>query len=388
MHKTQSLYDASLIRAALWDSFKRLSPRYQIKNPVMFVVWLGSVLTSGLFIQALVGTGRGLRGLHPRRFRLAVVHRAVRQFRRGHGRRPRQGPGRGLARAAPDGVGEEAATASSRFTVVHRAFRRPAARRRGAGPGRRCDPRRRRGDRRRGLGGRVGHHRRIGAGDPRVGRRFLRRHRRHPGAVRLGGDARDGQSGRDLSRPHDRHGGGGQAPEDPQRDRADHPAGGADARLPHGHRDPAAVLAVQCGGGPCGHADHGYCADRAAGVSDPHHHRRAALGHRNSRHGPHDGKKCHCHLGTGGGGGRRRGRAAAGQDRHHHPGQPAGGRFRSGAGCAPGRAYRGRDARLDRRRDSGRPLDRDPRQGKARRSRAATSMPRARASCTSPPRRA
>ena len=156
----------------------------------------------------------------------------------------------------------------------------------------------------------------------------------------------DGQSGRDLPRPHDRHGGSGQAPEDPQRDCADHPAGGADTCIPYGHRDPSSVLALQRGRSSCGYADRGYCADRAAGLPDPHHHRRAALGHRNSRHGPHDGKKCHCHIGAGGGSGRRRGRAAAGQDRHHHPGQPPGGRFRSGAGCAPGRAHRGRDACL------------------------------------------
>ncbi len=62
MHKTQSLYDPSLMRTALWDSLKRLSPRHQIKNPVMFVVWLGSVLTSGLFIQALVGQGEASAG--------------------------------------------------------------------------------------------------------------------------------------------------------------------------------------------------------------------------------------------------------------------------------------------------------------------------------------
>ncbi|MGA7178953.1 MAG: potassium-transporting ATPase subunit KdpB [Thiobacillaceae bacterium] len=62
MLKTQSLYDASLVQAAVWASFKRLSPRYQIKNPVMFVVWLGSVLTTGLFVQALVGQGEGSAG--------------------------------------------------------------------------------------------------------------------------------------------------------------------------------------------------------------------------------------------------------------------------------------------------------------------------------------
>ncbi|MGO9446397.1 MAG: potassium-transporting ATPase subunit KdpB [Thiobacillaceae bacterium] len=62
MHKTQSIYDPSLIQSALWESIKRLSPRYQIKNPVMFVVWLGSVLTSGLFLQALLGHGEASAG--------------------------------------------------------------------------------------------------------------------------------------------------------------------------------------------------------------------------------------------------------------------------------------------------------------------------------------
>ena len=62
MHKTQTLYDATLLKAAAWDSVKRLSPRHQVKNPVMFVVWLGSLLTSGLFIQALLGQGEAPTG--------------------------------------------------------------------------------------------------------------------------------------------------------------------------------------------------------------------------------------------------------------------------------------------------------------------------------------
>jgi K+-transporting ATPase ATPase B chain len=62
MHKTQSLYDAALMRQAAWDSLKRLTPRYQLKNPVMFVVWLGSLLTTGLFVQALVGKGEAPAG--------------------------------------------------------------------------------------------------------------------------------------------------------------------------------------------------------------------------------------------------------------------------------------------------------------------------------------
>ncbi len=35
----------------------KLDPRHQVKNPVMFVVWAGSVLTTLLLLQALAGTG-------------------------------------------------------------------------------------------------------------------------------------------------------------------------------------------------------------------------------------------------------------------------------------------------------------------------------------------
>jgi len=62
MHKAQSLYEPALMREAAWESFKRLTPRYQLRNPVMFVVWLGSLLTTGLFIQALVGRGEAPAG--------------------------------------------------------------------------------------------------------------------------------------------------------------------------------------------------------------------------------------------------------------------------------------------------------------------------------------
>jgi len=62
MHKTRSLYDTDLIKAATWDAVKRLSPRHQLKNPVMFVVWLGSLLTTGLFVQSVAGQGEAPSG--------------------------------------------------------------------------------------------------------------------------------------------------------------------------------------------------------------------------------------------------------------------------------------------------------------------------------------
>ncbi len=54
----KSLFESRIIRRALWDSVKKLNPVYQIKNPVMFVVEAGSVLTTALFFHSVI-TGRG-----------------------------------------------------------------------------------------------------------------------------------------------------------------------------------------------------------------------------------------------------------------------------------------------------------------------------------------
>src|SRR5512135_1265316 len=60
--KSRKLFDWSIVRPATWDSVKKLDPRHQIKNPVMFVVEVGSVLTTGLWIQALAGHGEAPAG--------------------------------------------------------------------------------------------------------------------------------------------------------------------------------------------------------------------------------------------------------------------------------------------------------------------------------------
>jgi potassium-transporting ATPase ATP-binding subunit len=46
-----------LYQRAVIDSFRKLDPRVQVRNPVMFVVEVGSVLTTALWIQALAGNG-------------------------------------------------------------------------------------------------------------------------------------------------------------------------------------------------------------------------------------------------------------------------------------------------------------------------------------------
>jgi K+-transporting ATPase ATPase B chain len=50
------------MRQAALDAVKKLDPRHQVRNPVMFVVEIGSLLTTGLFVQALLGQGEAPAG--------------------------------------------------------------------------------------------------------------------------------------------------------------------------------------------------------------------------------------------------------------------------------------------------------------------------------------
>src|SRR6266487_689976 len=60
--KARALFDPPIVRRAIIDSFTKLDPRHQVRNPVMFVVEVGSVLTTALFFQALVGHGEAPAG--------------------------------------------------------------------------------------------------------------------------------------------------------------------------------------------------------------------------------------------------------------------------------------------------------------------------------------
>ncbi len=55
--KTRPLWDPPIIQRALIDSIKKLDPRIQMRNPVMFVVEVGSVFTLVLYILSLGGQG-------------------------------------------------------------------------------------------------------------------------------------------------------------------------------------------------------------------------------------------------------------------------------------------------------------------------------------------
>ena len=62
------LLDAALVRSALWDALCKLSPRTQWANPVMFVVYLGAMLTTLLWAQGLMEGGDSNSG-----FTLAIA---------------------------------------------------------------------------------------------------------------------------------------------------------------------------------------------------------------------------------------------------------------------------------------------------------------------------
>jgi K+-transporting ATPase ATPase B chain len=60
--KARALFESAIVRQAVVDAFRKLTPRRQVRNPVMFVVYVGSILTTGLFVQALVGRGEAPAG--------------------------------------------------------------------------------------------------------------------------------------------------------------------------------------------------------------------------------------------------------------------------------------------------------------------------------------
>ena len=62
MAKTQklSIWDPALVRAGLVDAVRKLDPRVMVRNPVMFVVEAGAVLTTVLLTSHLVRGGAAI----------------------------------------------------------------------------------------------------------------------------------------------------------------------------------------------------------------------------------------------------------------------------------------------------------------------------------------
>ena len=55
--KPLALLDRQLLGPALLETFKKLDPRTQVRNPVMFIVYAGTLVTALLLAQALAGHG-------------------------------------------------------------------------------------------------------------------------------------------------------------------------------------------------------------------------------------------------------------------------------------------------------------------------------------------
>ncbi|HLX03312.1 MAG TPA: potassium-transporting ATPase subunit B, partial [Trinickia sp.] len=58
----RSMFEPALLKPALADSFRKLAPRHQVRNPVMFCVYIGSILTTILWAAALGGQAEAPAG--------------------------------------------------------------------------------------------------------------------------------------------------------------------------------------------------------------------------------------------------------------------------------------------------------------------------------------
>ena len=58
--RAQKLFEPTLVNEALKQSFIKLNPRIQFRNPVMFTVWVGTLVMAGVCIW--IGTGEASQG--------------------------------------------------------------------------------------------------------------------------------------------------------------------------------------------------------------------------------------------------------------------------------------------------------------------------------------
>jgi K+-transporting ATPase ATPase B chain len=189
MKTTRPLFDAAILRQALADSVKKLSPGSQARNPVIFTVYAGAVMTTLWAVQAGLGRGDAPFGFVASVSFWLWATVFFRQLRRGRCRGPGQCPGRGPAGPAPGRDGQEAGLHQPRRRPWwSRSGRQPCAGRRGpasAGIPFPCD-----GENLEGIASvdesaitgesAPGHHREAGTTADRVRRGFDRLWR-HPG---------------------------------------------------------------------------------------------------------------------------------------------------------------------------------------------------------------
>ena len=164
--------EPALLRPALVDSVRRLTPRYQWRNPVMFVVYIGSMLTTLLWFQALLGEGEAPAG-----FILAVTlwlwaTLVFANFAEAIAEGRSRAQAATLKSARRDTMARKLSRADKDAAQTQVPFGAIAQGRRRARAAGRHRPRRRRGDRRRGVDQRKRDHRRERPRHPRRGQRL------------------------------------------------------------------------------------------------------------------------------------------------------------------------------------------------------------------------
>jgi potassium-transporting ATPase ATP-binding subunit len=186
-----ALFDRRAARPGALEALRKLDPRVQWRNPVMFVVYRrqrSSRRCSGC--RRLGGHGEASAG-----FILAITlwlwftvlfANFAEALAEGRSRRRRPRCAACARDVWPRSCSDPRYGARERRRVKPRNCARAIP----CWSRRRHDPGRRRGHRGRGLGRRERDHRRVGARDPRIGRRFLGGHRRHARAVGLDRRAR------------------------------------------------------------------------------------------------------------------------------------------------------------------------------------------------------
>ena len=171
------LRPGAIVRAAAFSAFRKLDPRHVARNPVMFLVEVGSVVVTVLFVKDFGSSSdqeNVFAGLIAAWLWFTVLFANFAEA---------MAEGRGKAQAATlrKTRAETLAHAPGRRGHRRGAERPSRGGRRRRRLGRRADPRRRRGDRGHRARRRVGDHGRVGARDPRVRRRPLGGDRRHRG---------------------------------------------------------------------------------------------------------------------------------------------------------------------------------------------------------------
>ncbi len=60
--QARPLIEPAIVQRAVGDAFRKLNPIHQLRNPVMFTVWICSAFTTVLWVQALMGHGEARPG--------------------------------------------------------------------------------------------------------------------------------------------------------------------------------------------------------------------------------------------------------------------------------------------------------------------------------------